>query len=78
MKIVRASEIGTYFYCQRAWSYQRQGEESENQAELVAGTEFHASHGRAVMAGGCMRALAYVFLLTAMVIGTIYILRTVL
>ncbi|MFZ6026895.1 MAG: hypothetical protein ACOYYS_04190 [Chloroflexota bacterium] len=71
MKTVRASEIGTYLYCQRAWSYQRQGVESQNQAELVSGTQFHETHGRAVVAGGCLRTLAYIFLLAALILGTV-------
>jgi hypothetical protein len=78
MKTVRSSEIGTYLYCQRAWSYQRQGAESQNQAELVSGTQFHETHGRAVMVGGCLRTLAYVSLLAALVVGTIFFLQSAL
>ena len=78
MKTVRASEIGTYLYCQRAWSYQRQGAPTENQSELVQGTELHEHHGRTVLASGCLRVLAYALLLAALVAGTIYVLQGLL
>ncbi len=52
MKPIRASEIGSYLYCRRAWWYQRQGQASLNQAELAAGTELHRRHGRQVLRAG--------------------------
>ena len=78
MRTIRASEIGAYLYCQRAWWYQRQGVQSENQAEMVAGTELHERHGRAVMTAGCLRALAYVLLLASLVIFTVLITQRLL
>ena len=78
MKTVRASEIGTYLYCKRALWYHLQGTPSENKAELVSGSELHEHHGRAVLAGGCLRTLAYLLLLTALVILTIYGLEKIL
>ncbi len=66
MRTVRASEIGTYLYCRRAWSYQRQGIPSANQAELAAGQELHARHGRAVFVAGCLRTLAWIILLAGL------------
>lgn len=75
MRTLRASEIGTYLYCQRAWWYQRRGEISQNQAEMAAGSELHYQHGRAVLAGGCLRSLAYGLLLLALVVVTIYLLN---
>jgi len=72
MKIVRASEIGTYLYCKRAWWYQLQGYETENQAELAGGSEVHEKHGRAVMTIGCIQVLAYGLLLLAVVMLTIW------
>ena len=72
MKTIRASEIGSYLYCRRAWWYRRSGHESINQAELAAGTELHRAHGRTVIAAGLMRSLAWIVLLTALVLFVAY------
>ena len=66
MKTIRASEIGSYLYCARAWWYHRQGVESSNQAEMTAGTELHRQHGRTVIASGLTRILAIILLLVAL------------
>jgi hypothetical protein len=66
MKPIRASEIGTYLYCARAWWYQRAGAESTNQAELLSGTELHRQHGRTVVAAGLLRTAASILLLIAL------------
>jgi CRISPR/Cas system-associated exonuclease Cas4 (RecB family) len=68
MKTIRASEIGTYLYCARAWWYRRQGVESSNQAEMTAGTELHRAHGRTVLASGLTRTLALILLLVALML----------
>jgi len=75
---VRASEIGTFLYCRRAWWYQRQGEPSENQAELLTGAKMHEQHGRVVLAAVVLRAAGYALLLLALVLLTIYLLNTFL
>ena len=66
MKTIRASEIGSYLYCARAWWYQKQGIESSNQAEMTGGTELHRRHGRTVVAAGLTRTLALILLLAAL------------
>ncbi len=73
MKTVRASEIGSYLYCRRAWWYQQQGIQAENQAELASGRELHRRHGRTVMAGACLRYLAYALILLALILLTVYL-----
>lgn len=73
MRVIRASEIGAYLYCRRAWWYGRQGVPSQNQADLAAGRSVHGAHGRSVAAIGCQRALAYLLLLAGLVLVTIYL-----
>jgi CRISPR/Cas system-associated exonuclease Cas4 (RecB family) len=72
MKTVRASEIGTFLYCKRALWYHLQGVPSKNTAELVTGSDLHDQHGRAVMVSGCLKSLAYLFFLAALILLTIY------
>ena len=73
MRTIRASEIGTYLYCHRAWWYQLQGYEPVNQSELSGGTELHYCHGRKVMVSGCLQFAAYGLLLLALIILAIYL-----
>jgi hypothetical protein len=63
MRTLRASEIGTYLFCRRAWWYSKSGAPSENQAEMSSGSELHFRHGRAVLNIGCLRFLAFALLL---------------
>jgi hypothetical protein len=78
MKTVRASELGTYLYCARAWWYDHQGIESTNQAELLAGTELHRQHGRSVVASSLLRTAASVLLLVAIIVLAAYCTSAVL
>ena len=72
MSAIRASEIGAYLYCRRAWWYRQQGVESENQAELASGTELHRQHGRKVFAAGLFRTLGLVLLLLSLTLLVAY------
>lgn len=72
MAIIRASDIGIYLYCRRAWKYRRDGVPSANQAEMSAGTELHKRHGRQVMASMLTRALGIILLLGAIVLFVSY------
>ena len=71
MNVIRASEIGSWLYCNRAWWYQLQGIESENQAELAAGSGFHREHGKRVFTGTLLRAAGWVLLLSALVLAAV-------
>ena len=72
MRVIRSSDIGNYLYCHRAWWYRKQGLKSENQAELVSGTELHRKHGRKVLAAGLMRNLGLLLLLLALILLVAY------
>lgn len=72
MRTIKASEIGAYLYCQRAWWYQKRGEPSENQAAMLAGSELHYQHGRAVLQSSCLSTLAYILIGLAIILLTIY------
>lgn len=51
--IIRASEVGEYVYCARAWWLRRvAGEEPEGRERRELGTAMHAAHGRAVAFSG--------------------------
>ena len=67
MRVIRASEIGEYVFCHRAWwLHQVQGEASANTRELAAGTARHAQHGRQVSLAAALRLLAVLLLLAAL------------
>ena len=72
MRSIRASEVGSYLFCARAWWYRKQGVESSNQAEMNAGTELHRQHGRSVIASGFTRILAILLLLVALALLVAY------
>ena len=65
-EIIRASEIGMYAYCARAWWLaQVQGYRSTNLAAMRQGTARHRAHGRAVVGYHRLRWLAIALLLVA-------------
>jgi hypothetical protein len=72
MTTVRASEIGSYLYCHRAWWYQKKGHRPTNQGELYAGNELHFQHAKKVMFSGFVRLLAYFFLIVSLILLAIY------
>ena len=78
MRTIRASEIGTYLYCRRAWWYRKQGVESANQTELAAGTALHRQHGRTVLASALTRTIGLLLLLLALILLTIYLVNSLL
>lgn len=72
MSVIRASDIGTYLYCRRAWWYRKQGIQSSNQTELAAGTQLHARHGRQVLASSITRNIGLLLLMVALVLLVAY------
>lgn len=66
MKVIRASEIGEYVYCHRAWWLRHvQGLTSSNVTELAGGTATHLGHGRLVGLASALRTLAILLLVAA-------------
>jgi hypothetical protein len=78
MKTIRASDVGSYLYCARAWWYHQNGVESANQAEMTAGTELHRAHGRQVIAANLTRTLALILLLVALVLLAAFCTRQII
>jgi len=72
MPVIRASDIGTYLYCRRAWWYKKQGVQSVNQAELTTGTEIHVRHGRQVILSTLTRTIGMILLILALVMLVAY------
>jgi len=66
MRTIRASEIGAYLYCKRAWWFQQQGIRSENELELSSGSAFHREHGKRVLLARLVRAAGWIILLAAL------------
>jgi len=62
-KWIRASEIGDYLYCRRAWYLRRmKGMASRNVRELRHGDQHHAQHGQVVAQATFARRLAVTLL----------------
>jgi hypothetical protein len=63
---IRASEIGDYVFCRRAWWLKRmRGVASQNVRQLQAGTRHHQRHGQLVWRADLARRVAYVFVFCA-------------
>jgi hypothetical protein len=62
--IIRASEIGQYVFCHRAWWLGSvRGYRPANDAALSAGLGAHMRHGHAVAAGQRWQQVGYVLLI---------------
>ena len=69
MRIIRASEIGQYKYCARAWWLGSiKGVPSTNTRELAHGEAIHQQHGRTVWTASALRALALLLVLIALAV----------
>ena len=66
-RIIRASEIGQYVYCARAWWLGRvQGLAPTNVEALARGRDFHAEHGRSV--AGALRLRHWALILVGVAV----------
>lgn len=71
-RTIRAAEIGSFIYCQRAWWYQRLKVKPLNQDELADGSEFHNENWLQANSSRSLRSAAWIFLITALIILAIY------
>ena len=71
-QVIRASELGQYAYCARAWWLGRVlGYRPTNLERLEAGEAAHVRHGRQVVSSHRLRQWAYVFLALALLAGAL-------
>lgn len=74
-EIIRASEIGLYVYCARAWWLGRVlGYASTNVVSIRRGVARHRAHGRAVQAFHRLRWMAAGLLLLAGLLSVVWLL----
>jgi len=71
MRVIRASELGSFLFCSRAWWYQQQGLPPQNQRQLTAGAQFHRRHSRQALAARLLTALGWALLLIALILITV-------
>jgi CRISPR/Cas system-associated exonuclease Cas4 (RecB family) len=70
MRKIKASEIGTFMFCQRAHWFRRKGVDSDNIKEMEAGTKIHHQHSKAVAISSCSRTIAIILLLAGITLLT--------
>jgi hypothetical protein len=71
MRAIRASELGAFLYCRRAWWYQQQGVTPQNETEISAGSLYHRQHGQRVLVAGLLRFAGWLMLLVALAVAAI-------
>jgi len=68
-RFIRASELGEYEFCARAWWLGHVlGRERENMDELAAGRVRHVRHGRSVTLAALLQHIGLILILTAIVV----------
>jgi CRISPR/Cas system-associated exonuclease Cas4 (RecB family) len=73
-QVIRASELGEYEYCARAWWLGRVlGYRPANLEELAAGEEAHVRHGQKVVSYHRLRRWAYTLLALALLAGALFL-----
>jgi CRISPR/Cas system-associated exonuclease Cas4 (RecB family) len=69
LPIIRASEVGEYVYCARAWWLRRvAGLEPDGLEQRELGTALHRRHGRAVVGSRMLVVLGAALMLAALLI----------
>ena len=72
--IIRASDLGLYVFCARAWRLKSEGYESQNRAEMAAGTRAHQGHGARIAIYDLARRLSLALFALALVLLALWLL----
>jgi len=73
-QVIRASELGEYEYCARAWWLGRVlGYRPANLERLAAGETTHLRHGQTVVSSHRLQRWAYGLLALAVLAGTLFL-----
>lgn len=76
--IIRASEIGEYVWCHRAWWLGRVvGVPNANRAQMEAGIERHRAHGHRVQRAMYVKYAAIGLAVIAVIVALLLLLRVV-
>ena len=68
--LVRASDIGLWAYCHRAWWLAKvKGAPHRNPAVLEVGVAAHAAHGSQVTRARTLQRVGLLFVVTALLLG---------
>ena len=74
--MIRASEIGEYVFCARAWKLRLDGHNpTSGQAARVAGEAWHLRHGRSVRRARRLNRIALTCFILAVVAALLFLLR---
>jgi hypothetical protein len=75
--VIRASEIGQYVFCQRAWWLGTvQGYQPVDDRLLAAGTQAHLQHGHAVARSRRWQQVGYLLLAMGIILCIIFVCST--
>jgi len=75
-QFIRASEIGEYAYCARAWKLKLEGHHPIRGGKArAAGEAWHREHGRVVQRVRRLRALSLVLFIVALTIAAVMVVR---
>ena len=75
-QFIRASEIGDYAYCARAWKLKLDGHRPTTGGKArAAGEAWHRAHGRSVQQVRRLKTLALLLFIVALTIAAVIVFR---